>query len=130
MKKGVLTIVLLTVLMSCLAFAADKVATPVASFPGGMYDSSPFFYGMLMVSCDTPGATIDTVNQFSENRAIILLNSKKGYHPPFKEAIPNDQMSSLWFFQLLQKRTFSRWFSTISLQILSQDLPPFFFQKA
>ena len=58
MKKGVLTIVLLTVLMSCLAFAADKVATPVASFPGGMYDSSPFFYGMLMVSCDTPGATI------------------------------------------------------------------------
>ena len=58
MKKGSLTIVLLTVLMSCLAFAVDKVATPVASFPGGMYDSSPFFYGMLMVSCDTPGATI------------------------------------------------------------------------
>jgi len=35
----------------------------------------------------------DAVNQFSENRAIILLNSKKGYHAPFKEAIPNDQMS-------------------------------------
>ena len=78
----------------------------------------------------TPLLVQDTVNQFSENRAIILLNSKKGYHPPLKEAIPNVQMSSLWFFQLLQKRTFSRWFSTISLQILSQDLPPFFFQKA
>lgn len=40
MKKSTLAIVLLTIFMSCLAFAADKVATPVLSVPGGAYDSA------------------------------------------------------------------------------------------
>ncbi|MEN6591255.1 MAG: chitobiase/beta-hexosaminidase C-terminal domain-containing protein, partial [Fervidobacterium sp.] len=54
MKKSTLAIVLLTIFMSCLAFAADKVATPVLSVPGGAYDSAL----SVTATVGTSGATV------------------------------------------------------------------------